>query len=112
MIIVDPIYGARFLVIKGGKLNDAIARFSKSIKVTPWTKDYEPGAHFAAYTTHNGGLIWFSKHATASLVSHEAFHATYFILTRAGLKLTDESEEAYSYYLEFLVREITAKIRF
>lgn len=45
------------------------------------------------------GVIWINewKH-----LSHEIFHAAHWLLQSRGLWLTDASEEAYSYLIEYL----------
>lgn len=55
-------------------------------------------------------VFWIAAHADVSVIAHEAFHATYWILKRKGLSLDESSEEAYTYFLEWLVREITSRI--
>lgn len=47
---------------------------------------------------------------TAGLVSHECLHLTHYILKRAGLTLSEESEEAYTYLQEYLLKEILKKM--
>lgn len=43
-------------------------------------------------------------------VTHELLHVTHKILMRKGVKLCEESEEAFTYLAEFLVRELWAKL--
>lgn len=40
------------------------------------------------------------------LLAHEALHATHFTLGRCGLRLTDESQEAYTYYQGWIIRHL------
>lgn len=44
-------------------------------------------------------------------VAHEAFHATFQLLTKKGMAPSGDSEEAYAYYLEWLTREILKRIK-
>lgn len=63
--------------------------------------------------TVGGGLsvIWLPERAGAGIVSHEAFHATRYILECKGLgELSDETEEAYAYLLDWIVRQIGRRI--
>lgn len=39
-------------------------------------------------------------------LAHEIFHAVTFILTRIGMSLTNESDEAYAYLIGYLTKEI------
>ena len=41
-----------------------------------------------------------------SILSHEIFHIANFTLNKAGINLTDDSDEAYSYLIEFLTKKI------
>lgn len=43
-------------------------------------------------------------------LQHEILHATVGILSDIGLKLTDESEEAYTYLTQFITEEIYKQI--
>jgi hypothetical protein len=48
---------------------------------------------------------------TMSMISHEVFHATTFILERIGMKMEVlVSDEAYAYIIGFLTREICKKL--
>jgi len=44
-------------------------------------------------------------------ITHEAFHITTGILSDAGLKLCDNSEEAYAYLIGFICEKICDTIR-
>lgn len=41
-----------------------------------------------------------------SLIAHEAFHATHFILDRVGIRLSDDSDEAFAYLLGYIIENI------
>ena len=43
---------------------------------------------------------------TIGLIAHEAYHATYSILNKIGIKPGFETEEVYAYLIQFLVKEI------
>ena len=47
---------------------------------------------------------------TVGLVAHESLHLTHYILNRAGLTLTPESEEAYTYLQAQIIRDILKEI--
>lgn len=47
---------------------------------------------------------------TTKIVVHECFHLTSYIMRRVGMPLTEESEEAYTYLQEELVRKILVEI--
>lgn len=52
----------------------------------------------------NNAVILWVKTYDQSIVAHEAFHAATFILERAGLKFSQDSEEAWAYVIEKIVR--------
>ncbi len=55
--------------------------------------------------------IWFPARPSHRTVAHEAFHATFYVLSAKGLTLTPDSEEAFAYYLDWLIGEIEARVR-
>lgn len=59
----------------------------------------------------NFPCIWFPKRApTPDIVAHECLHLTHWLLKEKGLRLTDDSEEAYTYLLQWFVKEIYREI--
>jgi hypothetical protein len=48
--------------------------------------------------------------ATTGVVSHECLHLAFHILTKAGIVLVDESEEAFTYLQASLLKKILNKI--
>ncbi len=50
-------------------------------------------------------MIWLKNHVV-HVLAHECFHATYHVLRDRGVYLTDGSEEAFAYLMDFLIREI------
>lgn len=45
-----------------------------------------------------------------SVLAHEIFHIANFTLEKAGINLTSDSDEAYSYLIEFLTKKILAML--
>lgn len=45
-----------------------------------------------------------------SILAHEVFHIANFTLEKAGINLTSDSDEAYSYLIEFLTKKILAML--
>lgn len=62
-------------------------------------------ATFEVYTVNGQdiGIIWFK---TRKPVPHECFHAVHWIMTERGIRLSDDSEEAYAYLLDYLINKI------
>lgn len=49
-------------------------------------------------------IIWVSDPDDPSLLAHELVHYVHWLLARKGMSFTDESEEAYAYLTQFLMR--------
>jgi len=53
-------------------------------------------------------VLWQHKDCSSdlSILVHEVFHTAYGILQNKGLWLTDSSEEAYAYLIQYIFKEI------
>lgn len=47
---------------------------------------------------------------TTGMVVHESFHFIDYVLKRAGIRLSEDSDEAYTYLLEDIVTQILKEI--
>jgi hypothetical protein len=56
------------------------------------------------------GLVWFPPSVELPTIAHELFHATAFALTRAGVGLSDDSEEAWAYYVAWLTKCVRERL--
>jgi hypothetical protein len=50
--------------------------------------------------------IWIKGTPTENTIAHEAFHAIDFILDKVGMTFSSDSDEAYAYFLGFVVQKI------
>lgn len=50
------------------------------------------------------------KPAAFGILQHEIFHAVDFVLRKVGVKLTDDSCEAYSYLIGYVTEKLYSKI--
>ena len=59
------------------------------------------------FTSINGGstIVWLPNTKDKSIVMHELLHATIDIMRRTGVPLTEETEEAYAYELQYLTNQ-------
>lgn len=71
-----------------------------------WTSD-------ARTVTHPKGFVMIRfrdeinyNHDSVGLVSHEAYHAAYSVLSRISIQPGYETEEVYAHLIQFIVREI------
>lgn len=71
------------------------------------------GCH--ARTVHNpfGGqtVIRFESEPDHGIVAHEIFHAVNYVLTRVGITLSQDSDEAYAYLLHYVVSQYYEKVK-
>ena len=44
-------------------------------------------------------------------IAHEIFHAVTFLMARIGVELSDKSDEAYAYAIEFLTKKIYKQLK-
>lgn len=51
------------------------------------------------------------KNIFISKIAHESFHAVSFIFQVIGIKLTNESEESFTYLLDYIILQILNKIK-
>ena len=57
------------------------------------------------YTCGGYAVCYFNKKCTIPLLAHELLHVVIYILSRAGISLSNDSDEAYTYLLEFLMKK-------
>lgn len=59
------------------------------------------------FTSVFGGntIVWLPNTDDKAIVNHELLHATIDIMRRTGLTLTEETEEAYTYELQYLTNQ-------
>jgi hypothetical protein len=74
--------------------------------VPPWN-----AATYEVYERENGrqvGVIWLCETGGRDLLVHEVFHVAHFVLDQKGLSLTNDSEEAYAYLIQWMFEKIEA----
>lgn len=112
----DPIYGHSY------------AMFTGSIEQLQAWHDHErlepPGFAFkgvAACTYHypeaQHVTLWFGDAELPApqwhaIMAHEALHGTHRVLQHAGVKMGDDSSEAWAYYIGWLVENISRRLKF
>ena len=56
-------------------------------------------------------IIWLPNLKDKGVISHELFHATLSKMKWAGIPLTDDTEEAYAYELQYLTNQFNNHVR-
>ena len=56
-------------------------------------------------------VVWLSEGAGIDQLVHECLHLTHDVMQYRGLILTDQSDEAYAYFLQFIFREMKILVK-
>lgn len=124
---VEP-YSQDCIVVCNGQFSDAVSELKKhknknSIDTQKhilenkdlYKDDFKSDGGGMLYTELPKGYVMLISHCdswidTVGLVTHECLHLTHYVLHRAGITLSKDSEEAYTYLQEKLVETILSKI--
>lgn len=107
--IMVPIYNIWLQVYIGGTAKDAIEQIGKDYPGgEPTLEDAWGFTYRLKGETDKDGVsvLWWNGESVNYLV-HELFHLTKQIMDRAGVTLTNESEEAWAYLFGFLYESVT-----
>ncbi len=95
------------VVAQGGSEDDFV-RLAKQLGV----EIYPTGAQGKACVEDGKPwLLWVQSPGDTATLAHEALHVTSGVLEQRGLRHTNESEEAYTYTMEDLMRQVFATKR-
>lgn len=113
--IADNLYH-RSVFVAVGEQDEAMRKFEKYHKLGPGTLVPDPRAGGALFYLPSGGfLVWLEQYKGSAqdtdILIHEVLHLVHAVLGQAGLKLCDESEEAYAYLAGHFAREIIKAIK-
>lgn len=98
------------ILAKGGTISDVERMARKLYGVSPeFTPEEAANIPGIAFTERDPWLMWVEDGDKMPEVAHEAFHVTAGILRARGMKLSEESEEAYTYTLTALLEAFCEK---
>jgi hypothetical protein len=108
-VIPIEVYGHDVVVSIGQTDKDLYEHIKENISKKDFKKHMAKQTAIA--TTHKlrtgGILIRFKDDIdNPGIIAHEAFHAVVFLFKKIGISFCYESEEAYTYALEYLTNEI------
>ncbi len=113
----DPLYGAATVLLRGTGEEAHHWLTATFGPITEFEVNAAMGGQTSWIVRPAGGILvlWFPEFsarnvAHLSMLSHEAFHATCFVLEDRGLTLSESSEEAYAYYLGWIVSECLKRL--
>ena len=111
--IKDPMYEMTWHVQFGGPVEKARKQFTKKTGLHTWDVGGEPEAIFTSADDYWGGLLWFfEKTPDIGVIAHECSHATFQALRKLDAKMIDENtEEVFAYYIDFLIKQVTKRIK-
>jgi uncharacterized protein YfbU (UPF0304 family) len=108
--ISDYLYRVRIHFIYGETLDIALKAFSrksKNLKKDWFTDSFNHSAGFVAWAAEQDIFLILPEYpATVETTIHEAFHLVDNIFRRKGLALSEESAEAYAYYLGWITQKL------
>lgn len=95
-------------VVVGGTSGDFVAWAKRVFGIEIVTGEHSAGHAYVAYG--QPWLLWVESLKNIPALAHEALHIASGVLDGRGLKHTPESEEAYTYTMEAIMRAVlTAK---
>ena len=104
--IFDPIFTQNYYYIKAKSLTAYHRELKKEFDFVAVDAPSVTGKFRAIEKKGQSiGVIW-AIEGRLDIVVHECLHATFWGLCRRGLNLNEESEEAFCYVLQFLIKEI------
>ena len=117
--ITDPIYHRIIWVAFEKDYDEVCKLIPNELSVKKVKKDLlgtpVEGARTAFYKKSGVFFIWFPFNQVTNsihhaLIAHEIFHVVWFTMREVGMPLSDDSDEAYAYYTQFLTQSIIQNI--
>ena len=124
--ILIPIYGRKLVFIYGDDFKWFKKKFKKDLHTKDVKKELKSYLNLfkqlqkdpsnGSYCIHDGLKVIHVKEIKdlprlMSVISHEVLHCVVDIMDEVGVKLSDESQEAYTYLQGYLVQEIIEKLK-
>lgn len=103
------------IFVHAGTSHESFIKRAKQLGIVPKDENITttllPAAQCLRYPHTRLVGLWFSEaRPSGSIVAHEAFHAAAHVLSTAGVDLNLATEEAYTYTMEHIIREIGKRI--
>ena len=106
----DGIFACNLIVVVSNneqKVDEYLCKHFKDKQ--DWELDMMRGAFFHG---NNTAVIWIrgKSYDDMAVLGHELLHATFYALKHYGLKMSDDSEEAYTHFFSHMFKKIVNKI--
>lgn len=73
------------------------------------------GRGFCLMLENNGVIVWLEKYPASpewfGHLAHEIFHATHTILNKAGIRLSEDSDESFAYLIDWITSNVYSKLK-
>ena len=117
IIIIDEVYKADIFIITQYTDKEIIKYFSKAYGVQYEIDNSFDAMHYSIEHKASGTIhhyLIFNKFKNSSagiaLLFHEVFHLVCAVFRDIGMKFSEDSEEAFTYYIQYLTKKILDKI--
>lgn len=113
------LYGFKYNIICGNDFYRAFKKLDIIDQFATGFTEADPKKAAIEYLKHpcNGfvarvesadfNLMVLKPNVTPGTIAHECFHMTRLMMNHAGVVLSDDSEEAYAYALDYMVTQVT-----
>jgi hypothetical protein len=115
--ISDQVYKADILIIPKYKPQEIIKYFRKTYGIEYEIDSFCDAMHYSLSQQDKGIIHHYlifenfrNSPAGIALLSHEIFHLVCAIFRDIGMKFSEDSEEAFTYYLQYLTENILNKL--
>lgn len=114
--IKDPVYKCSITLLFREKKDKVLSYLSRNAKRNDMESRWNSGSGFFCNEWYEGMDNQFNffivitdkgEYKWEAVLAHESLHVTSRILRERGLELTDESEEAFTYYLGWIIENFT-----
>lgn len=123
-VIDDTIFDREVLVVLGSTQEELIAFIDADKKEWPitveeleWLNDperYQLGAGFSMRMHHSWYILYVSELSNTprfhEVLAHEVFHTADVMIRRAGIKLSEDSDEIWAYLIGWMTKRIRRMI--
>ena len=99
--LLDPLFGADITLLVGGTIADLRKKMGDDS-----LQEQCPGYYLRQSDAYNAPFYVWVESPQIPLLCHELMHLTFGVLGACGLELSDESEEAYTYWFENVMEQV------
>jgi len=117
MTIADPIYKAAIYIIPSYETDEIVKYFKKSYNIDYKVDNHCDAMHYSVEYKEAGTIDHFlifkdfkNSVEWLAILSHEIYHLTHAVMREVGMILSEDSEEAFAYYGQYLMEQTLNKM--